>query len=591
MSRGFSEQWLEELKAKNDIVSVLNGYINLQSKGKNYWACCPFHHEKTASFCVYPMEQIYHCYGCKEHGDVIKFVQKIESVDFMQACEILAKNAGMEMPTVTDDESIAIRKKQKDTIMKVLDLAYKHYEENLYKPTARIAQEYIKQRKLTKKELDKFHIGYSSSWTEMLDYLKSKGISYEDMKLAGIAESKNNRFYDVMGERLIFPIFNIHDECVGFSARSLVKTDYAKYKNSSNSIVFDKSKNLYGINELRKAKQANVLDYAVLVEGQMDVIAMHKAGFSNAVASLGTAFTLSHCRMLKNITDKIVICLDGDGAGQKATLKTIDVLNEFGGFDVKAVKLPNNNDPDEFLKTHSVEELKQVLDNAIDWVEFKINANLLNYDLSKKDEKARFVNTSLSIIDTLKTSSEKQIYLDLLRKISGIPIDVLRNDLSKEKLDNLQNKTIEPTVTANEDGEIKAIKFILASLCYKKEYANFNFPLNKYLINDSYIKLYDLIKEQNKKGETFRISMLYDHFDMDNEPNLSDIINYNFNEINNPNKYYDECVWKIRENYLKNKIKELTDEFKSAKDIKSRQELISSLNEINKKLKNRSLED
>ncbi len=588
LNKGFDETWLEQLKAKNDIISVMSRYFSLQQKGKNYWACCPFHHEKTPSFCVNGYEQFYHCFGCKEHGDVITFIQKMESCDFMTAVEILAKNANMEIPSFYMDDSIKEKKKSKDTILKILDIASKHYEENLYKKTSVKAQDYVKKRKLTKKELDKFHIGYSTDWTEMLTYLKSKGFKEEEMVLAGIANHKDGRYYDTMGERLIFPIYNIHDECIGFSARSLVPTDYAKYKNSANNLVFDKSKNLYGINIVRKLKQEQNINYIIIVEGQMDVIALNQAGFCNCVACLGTALTPLHARMIKNICNNVIVSLDGDFAGQKATIRTIDTLVS-EGLNVRAIKIPENLDPDEYIKKYGKQEYQKLLDNAVDFVEFKIMNKLEQFDLNKVDEKAKFVKSAIDIVNELNTNSEKQVYLDVIKKLSGVPTDVLRRDLIDKKEENLNQQ--QQSVVYTEDAEIKSIKFILASLCYKKDYANFDFDLKKYLVNPSYIKLYETLKEYNDKNEKFLISYIYDLFDVDNEPNIKDIINYNFELIDNAKIYYNECIWKVRENYLKSMIKNLSEQSMKIDDTQKRLDTLKQIGELQKKLRNKILED
>ena len=589
MNKGFDEAWLEQLKSKNEIVSTISRYLPLQKKGKNYWACCPFHHEKTPSFCINEYEQYYHCFGCKEHGNVITFIMKIESCDYLSAIERLAKNANMEIPSFSIDNNVAKKKKNKETVLKILDLAAKHYEQNLYLKTSKLAQEYVKKRKFTKKELDKFHIGYAKNWHDMVDYLKSQNFSIENMKDAGIVESKNNNIYDVMGERLIFPIYNLYDECIGFSARSLVPTNYAKYKNTANTIVFDKSKNLFGINLVKKLKQQKGLDYIIIVEGQMDVVALHQAGFENCVACLGTALTPFHTRLLKNLCDNIIVSLDGDFAGQKATIKTIDTLSN-GGMNVRAIKIPNNMDPDEFIKAEGKEAYQKLLDNAINYIEFKIRNKMEQFDLMKIDEKAKFVKEALNIVNELNTNSEKQVYLEVIKNLTNISTDVLQHDLDNS-LDKVVKQETKTEINYTEDAEIKAIKFILASLCYKKEYANFDFDLEKYLINPTYIKLYKMLKEYHMKNEEFRISILFDTFDVENEPNLKDIIDYNFNFVKNNSEYYNECIWKIRENYLKNLIKQLSGKFNDAVDNQQKLKIAEEINLTQKKLRNKVLED
>ena len=593
MSKGFDDAWLEQLKSKNDIVTVMSRYLTLQQKGRNYWACCPFHHENQPSLCIYALDQYYHCYGCKEHGNVITFVMKMESCDFVTAVEILAKNANMEIPTLSMDEDVQKRKKEKETVLKVLDFAYKHYEQNLYLKTSTIAQSYIKKRQLTKRDLGKFHIGYSKDWTEMIEYLKGQGFSYEDMKLAGICESKNGRYYDVFGERLMFPIFNIHDECIGFSARSLSKDSFAKYRNSINTIVFDKSKNMFGVNYLKTLKQTQKLEYIIIVEGQVDLITMHNFGFTNSVACLGTALTPMHARMLSNLCNNVILSFDGDSAGQKATIRTIDTLVE-GGMNVKAIKIPENKDPDEFLHAYGKEKYQELLDNAVDYIEFKIRNKLEQYDLTKVDEKAKFVNDAIDIVNTLKRNSEKEVYLKIIKELTGVSVEVLKRDLTDAPPDNTKKGLVEKKeeqIAYMEDAEIKSIKFILASLLERKEYANFDFDLKKYLINPIYTQLYDLMKDYNSKGQFLIKSTIEDRFDVDSEPNLQDIMNYNFTDITNPKEYYDECVWKIRETYLKQVLKKQSEMFSSESDTKKRLEIAQEISQTQKKLRNRILED
>lgn len=591
MNKGFDEAWLEKLKSRNDIVTIMSRYLTLQQKGRNYWACCPFHHENQPSMCIYAYDQYYHCYGCKEHGDVITFVMKMESCDFMTAIEILAKNANMEIPALSMDEDVQKRKKQKETILQILDLAYKHYEQNLYLKTSIVAQNYIKKRKMTKSDLDKFHIGYSISWTDMTDYLKSEGFSYEDMKMAGIAECKNNRYYDVFGERLMFPIFNIHDECIGFSARSLSPDAFAKYKNSINTLVFDKSKNMFGANYLKTLKQSKKLDYIIIVEGQVDLITMHHYGFTNSVACLGTALTPLHARMLSNLCNNVILSFDGDSAGQKATIRTIDTLVQ-SGMNVRAIKIPENMDPDEFLNKYGKEKYQQLLDNAIDYIQFKIQNKMEQYDLSKFDEKAKFVNDAIDIVNTLNRSSEKEVYLDIIKNLTGVSKEGLKRDLldQKDKPEAKSNQQDE-ALTCLEDAEIKSIKFILASLLKKKDYANFDFNLAKYLINPTYTKLYELMKEYNQNGQNLLITTLYDNFDIDNEPNLKDIIEYDFDSILEPKTYYNECIWKVRETYLKQIQKQLGEKFSNEQDTNKKLEITKEIVKIQQKLRNKILED
>lgn len=586
--------WLEELKSKCDIVSVMSKYCHLVQKGRMYWTCCPFHMEKTPSMCVYDYEQVYHCYGCKEHGDVVKFVQKIESCDFMQAVELLAKSVGMEVPnfSTTDASGIEKRKKDKDLALEILNEAKNHYIQNLYLPVAKPAQEYIKKRLLTKKELDDFGIGYSVNYNELPDYLISKGYTYEQMKAVGLVEKGDKGYYDVFAYRLMFPLFNVYNECVGFSARILTndKTK-AKYRNSTQTIVFDKSNTIFGLNLVRSLKAKQAIDNIIIVEGQMDVIAMHKAGFKNSVACLGTAFTPKHAKQLKLISNNVVVCLDGDSAGLNAANKIVDVLAD-NGFSVRVVQLPEGKDPDEYIKEYGTNSMQSQIDNAIDYIDFQIDFLSRGVDFSKSDEKAKFVRQAISLLDKLSSNSEKQIYIKHIKEKSGVPTDILQQDIFKRgTIKSVKPQLDNKEISNLEDGTNKAIKFILASMMYKQNYVDYSFNLKKYLKNDTYIKLYDIIMQKYSENKLFKVSMLYDDFDFDSEPNLVDIVNYNFENNGNNETYYKECLWNIIEKDLKFKQADLNEKYLKEQDNNERKKILLEISDITKKLKNKIMED
>lgn len=583
---GFDSNFLDELKSRNEIVSVIEKYIRLERKGRGFWACCPFHHEKTPSFYVNDVEQCYHCFGCREHGDVIKFVQKIESCDFIQAVEILCKNAGMDMPQLVGGENIEQKKREKEQILKCLAEAEQHYILNLYQKDAVPPQNYVKLRGFTKKELDNFGIGYSKDYNDIVTYLKSKGFSYEIMQKAGLVEKNSyGRYFDLFAGRLMFPIKNIHNECVGFSGRILDKNSVvAKYKNSPNTIVFDKSRIVFGINIVRKLKISEKINNIIIVEGQMDVIAMHRAGFTNTVACLGTAFTQEHAKQLKLLSDNVVLCLDGDNAGQKAAFRTVDILAE-NGFNVKVAKLENGRDPDEYIKEYGAEKLREKINDAIDYIDFKLEYKAQGINFDKPDEKNKYLRDALAILNVLKTSSEKQSYLPKVRQISGVPVEILSRDILSGNVNYTEIAEEQKTENNYEDATQKSIKFILASLLYKKDYANYNFDLLPYLKNDSFVKLYNLMKQKNANNEQIKVSMLYDEFDIDSEPNIVDIIDYNFGENGNNEQYYNACIERLQEDGIKDQLAELTQKFKSSADSAERKNIAIKISELTKKLK------
>ena len=588
--RGYDVDWLETLKARNEIVSTISKYIKLDKKGRNWWGRCPFHHEKTPSFSVNELEQYYHCFGCGESGDVITFVEKFESVDFMDAVKILADNAGMEIPSFHGDKEIEERKKRRDITLRLLYDAKEHYKENLLKPTAKIAQDYIKMRGLTNRELKDFELGYSQNWNEMIDYLLSKGYSIEDMKQAGIAEEKNGRAYDVFGERLIFPIINIHGDCIGFTARILVKSDFAKYKNSPNTCVFDKSNVVYAINLVKKLKQEQGVDSIIIVEGQMDVVAMHKAGFRNAVACMGTALTPFHAKQLKRLVDNVFVCFDGDAAGQKATKRSLDILQE-AGLNTKVVSLPENLDPDEIIKKYGVDRLKKEIENALPITDYRLRVCEEKYNLNIASEKQNYIKEAINIIGTIEFESEKEPYLEIIKKKTNVPIDVLRRD-SKLAGVPREEKNEEKVLTFREDGNIKAVKFVLAALLHKKPYAKLSAVIEEGLTSPDLKKLYSVLKKSIQENKEFHITTLFDMFDVDSSQTLKDLINFDFSKDKvDEEKYYAECLWQIKEQTLKLKQQELANLYKEEKDLTKRREIAEKLNDVLKELKKKKVEE
>lgn len=550
MDKGFSADWISELKSNNDIISVISKYVNLQKKGKTWWGCCPFHFEKTPSFAVNDYEQYYHCFGCGESGDVIKFLEKIENCDFYDACVILAKNANMKIPEFNNDENLIQTKKKKEIILKILNDAGRYYFKNLNLPQSKVALDYLKKRNLDIATIKTFGIGYSVGWEDVIHYLKGLGYSEKDMLDAGLIEkrSNGNGYYDTQSKRLVFPIINSFGDVVGFSGRILEKTDFAKYKNTAQTLVFDKSKCVYNINNIKKLKQNNELREIILVEGQMDVISLFKNGVKNAVASLGTALTANHAKELKKFCDKVVVCFDGDGAGIKATLRSIEILLK-AGLEVYVASLPVGVDPDEFIIKFGKVEFDNIIDNAKFWVEFLITNYASSYNLSKSEEKTKFISDALNVVKELKTESEQEIYLKMINSLSGISISVLKNDLHNA---NSTNVVSEPEVKQNaydirkDNAYIKAVKFIMASLLHKKEYAVLNDDIKNNLLNNDYITLYQFIEEKEKSGEKLLVSSVFDMFDADSNCDIYDIINYNFNETEEISEYYKDCVKNIK---------------------------------------------
>ncbi len=576
----FSVEWLQELKRKCDLVSIASNYLRLEQKGRRFWACCPFHNEKTPSFSIDAEDGIYYCFGCKESGDVIKFVEKMENIEFYDAVKLLADKAGMQLPELETSEEAGKKQKLKARLLEALSLAQKHYEENLYNKDAYEAQQYIKKRKLTRRELNDFKIGYSKNWTDIVEYLHQKGFSSNELVTAGICGRKNDRVFDVLAGRLVFPIFNSFNECIGFSARALEKTDFAKYKNTAETPVFQKGKVVFGINLLKRLKQQQGLDKIILVEGQMDVIAMHKGGFKNTVACMGTALTKDHIQELKRYSKNIVLCFDNDSAGVKATLRAIELFRG-EGVDLKVTTLHGGKDADEVLNNLGSVELEKMIDNAVPYMNYLISHFQGEFDLNKPEEKGRFVKIVLNEIKKLESDTEREPYLDIVRDLTNIPVEVLRRDLGGKI--NMKMPKKENIVETAVGGNIKAVTFILSSLLHHKDFVNNQIDYYKLLDDyERYLKIIEL---------NMPLSSLYDLEGTDKDRLLLDMINYNFSLYKDvEEKYFNECVWMIAEEKLKKEQARLNAEYKNCEDLTRRAEIAKDLGKIARDLKNKNLE-
>lgn len=585
-NKGFPADWLYQLKQKNNIVSVIERYVHLEKKGRNYWGCCPFHNEKTPSFSVSEDEGLFYCFGCKESGDVISFIMKYESCDFYEAVKILAKNAGMQIPEYTGDQNLINKKKNQERLLRLLKEAAIHYQENLLKPEAKIAQDYIKTRLFNKKILEDFKLGYSIDRYEIINYLKSKGFSIKDMIDAGVVGDKNGYNYDIYAQRLIFPILNSFGDCVGFSARVLGKSDFAKYINTPETQLFKKGKVVYGIDLVKKLKQKGLLEQIIIVEGQIDVIAMHKAGFNNTVACMGTALTKENAHELKKLSNNVVLMFDGDFAGQKATYRSLEILRE-EGFKVRVACMPEKLDPDEILKSYGIDKINEIVKTSVSPMDFIMRCEQQKFNLQDSEDKSLFIKEIIKHLKKLDSYAEEDIYLSKLKEITSVPIDILRRDLEKEKGNyrkEEQKKDNENVLISRENGNIRAVKFVLASIIYDKDYVNEK--INYKLLMPKESEILDLAQKK------LALSSYYDYFDVDNYPLLKDCVNYDFSFYQeNGKKYFEECVWTIASNILIERQTQLSKKFRECNDIFQRQKIMEELNNITISLKEKNLEE
>lgn len=589
----FDPKFWEELKAKNNIVDVIGSYVPLQKRGGQYWACCPFHHEKTPSFAVKEDDGFYHCFGCGVSGDVVKFVQNIESTDFMTAVRILADRAKIEVPNVSeyDDAQAREYKRKKDAALKILLETARFYLSNLYSgdPRADKHLQYIQQRKISPSVARKFGLGASLGFRELPEYLRSLGFSREDMLESGVVSvdtKRGDRLVDSLGGRLIFPIINALDEVVAFGGRVMEKTDFAKYKNTRETIVFNKRKNLYNINLLKKLKREQAVNEVIMVEGYMDTISLYQAGFKNVVASMGTSLTVEQARLIRRYTDKVLISYDGDFAGQSADLRGLEILKT-ENLTVRVVPLPDGKDPDDVAKEGTA-AYQKCLDEALPLIDYKLVSLERNYDLKKSDEKRAYVAAALKIVREAESASEREELLKQLRDKTGITLQSLERDLND--LPQSGQAQSEPATKDAEDGGDKyrrAERFILAAKLFSAPYAK-NFDLKRIAFSDETRKtIAEYVIGCEERGEKIRPSDLFDVLETDS-PEFCAILDLNYDdklESKVSEKFFGDSVATLEKEVVQAKIKALSEKFSATTDIKARQEIAAEIGALTRQLK------
>lgn len=418
----YSEDLIEEVISQNDIVEVISEYVQLKKSGRNYMGLCPFHREKTPSFCVSMDKQIYKCFGCSEGGNVISFIMKLENLDFWDSVELLAQRAHIdlsrfEVRSFSNNTKSQKKEDLKETLFKLNKEVGIYYHNNLMEILNSTGynevKEYVKKRKFDLNTIKRFGIGYANGKVPLYNYLLEKGFSKSEMIASGIImENSKGKIYDRFFSRLMFPIFDIRDRIIAFGGRVL-DNSLPKYVNSPENEIYFKGKNLYAMNLAKKEK----LDNMIIVEGYMDAIALQKSGFKNAVASLGTALTENQARLIKKYTDNVIIGYDQDGAGQDATMRGLDILAA-RKLNVKVLILDKSDvkDPDEYINKYGPERLKNCLDNSISLVEFKVKKLEKSLDINNIDSKIKFLTGVADIMAKIENDIERDLYIDKIAR-------------------------------------------------------------------------------------------------------------------------------------------------------------------------------
>ena len=423
----FPPAFLDELTARNPIEDVVGQYVSLKRSGANLFGLCPFHGEKTASFSVAPDKGIYYCFGCHKGGSVINFQMEIEGLSYPDAVRALAKRAGMEVP---EDEQYQSRYRQQERLWALHKEAARFFHSQLYAPVGREALNYALGRGMNKYILTTFGVGYApDSWDALVTALRKKGYTEQELRDSGLVtvSRKNGNLFDRFRDRLMFPIIDVRGNVIAFGGRVIKKdSDAAKYLNSPETLIFNKRKNLFGMNLAKKTKHP----YFILVEGNIDVVALHQYGFDNAVASLGTSLTEEQAALLSKYTDQVVLIYDGDNAGQNATKRAIPIL-EKAGIQVKVLQLRDAKDPDEFLKKFGADRFKILLEESSNRVEYQLNAILKKYDLRDDDQKVKYLQESAELICTLSSSVQREVYSGRVAETAKISMEAMKLEVGR----------------------------------------------------------------------------------------------------------------------------------------------------------------
>jgi len=568
MAGYISQNILDEIKMKADIVDIISGYIPLRKIGRNFKALCPFHSEKTPSFIVSPAKQIYHCFGCGEGGNVFNFVMKLEHLEFPEAAGKIADKVGVKIPT-TD-----YRDKKEQSVFNQLyeinEIAEKFY--NFYLKSAdeaKKARDYLNKRGFSQATIDKFKLGYApGKWRELFNWLRQKGFKSEIIEKAGlITRKKDSNYYDIFRERLIFPIFNSHDKIVGFGARTLKEDKLPKYINTPETPIFSKRKNLYGLNLGRRHIASR--DSAIIVEGFTDCIRAHENGINEVVASLGTALTIEQIRNLKRYTKNIVLIYDADQAGQLASLRGLDLLV---AEDVtpKIAVLPEGFDPDKYIQDAGINKFRKIINEALNLFDYKLDLLCSKYNIKKPEDKVKITAEFLPTLSKINNAVLKSSYAKKLAEELEVDEEDILSELKK-------HKEIDYEVYEGKIANPKAIDVDIAEkilLILMLENNNLIGKVKGELRVDDFSNYYTRkiiteifkIAEDNKQLDP---SKLIDRFRDNIVIQIISSISLQAPEIKDVDKNLTDCIKTIKKRNIKKRLKQLQSELKIAQEKKT----------------------
>ena len=580
-------KFIEQLKSKNEIVEVVSAYCSLERRGGSYWARCPLpgHMEKTPSFSVNQAGQFFKCFGCGRGGDVIKFIMEIENLNYIEAIRFLANRAGMELP----EDDFVDEKKRDENIRKkevrlaiLKDTAY-FYVANLKSEEGKIYRDYFYSRGFDDKIIRTFGLGCSTDYDSLVKYLKSKGYEYEDMLGAGVASynAELGGYSDFLGKRAVIPIIDGMNNVIAFVGRVLTKkADFMKYKNTSDTSVFQKGRCVFNANNLKKLKrEQGALPYVIMVEGQIDVISVYAAGLRNVAASMGTSLTVEQARILMRYTDTVIVSYDGDAAGQKATFRGLQIFKD-AGLTVKVATLPDGLDPDEVIKERGVEAYRNIIESAVPLIDYKLAVVRKTFDETTVDGRRKIVENSLKVIRESDKDFEREELLKRLSVYSRLTYESLKRDLERGSLDSLKQVRAAPDAKTDEEASsavVFAERFILFSAANDKRYFDKR-DLTDIEFSARRFDIAEYLSEAFDEGRAINPSNLLDALGGEYINELNEIFSSCDKVAQSAEAdYYRDCVKFLKRLKIEEEIKDLQEYFSLVNDTDERRSIAENI--------------
>ena len=580
----YSDDIIEEVRMKNDIVDVISQYVKLTRRGSSYFGLCPFHNEKTPSFSVTPSKQMYYCFGCGAGGNVYNFIMEYENYSFGEALSHLADRAGVELPKIEYSREAREKAEQRANLLEINKLAAQYFYYQLRREGGKTAYGYLTGRGLSEETIRKFGLGYSDKYSDDLyKYLKGKGYSDELLRESGLFNVDERRgMYDKFWNRVIFPIMDVNNRVIGFGGR-VMGDGKPKYLNSPETKIFDKSRNLYGLNVARTTRK----NYLILCEGYMDVIAMHQAGFTNAVASLGTALTSGHASLVKRYTKEVLLLYDSDGAGIRAALRAIPILRE-AGVTSRVVSLKPWKDPDEFIKNEGAEAFEERLNQAMDSFMFRVHIAEQEFAMDAPQGQNQFFERCAEMLLELSDELERNLYIEAIVKEYGrygVGTEDIRKRVNTLALKGTPaEKRIQPKsgTTETKKKESAADKAQKLMLTWLVNYPGIFEQVEKYISpSDFVVPLYkevaQMLFEQHKEGETNPGKLLNAFTDSEEQREVASLFNATIHLENEgeQQRAFSDALLRIKEESLKEKNRTW-----DPSDMAGLQELIKAKKEL-----------